>query len=561
MGCEQSTNYRAGLYALLLGLGQRTEIYPMLRRHFLSESANAIMDFAAFALRCERQLELDYCSNKDLMGADHPDSYQPKSDQLGSDQLGADRPGVLRYGCYGSFLDPSDYSFDAQKPHLTFSVGAINVRKLKKLLLQDEVYWGSDQFNAAWLKHCLLRGVPHAWIYMVSSALKRPIPWWVKDPTYGKDRACDFTALVAVGPEDGLPMAITYNQGTFLDDGTLDDMLVLLESTGVRPAGIVYDRDLIEPGSFIDRNLADYIQEHQLIVIEHQGLLHPSDFAAALQAHGGSLVKRDELKGKCGATIGRMIAWGPDFYDDTPRWCGLYRQPDLNYQLNAELERKVKLELERLKNQIAQHDTTKLTPDAVWRWVQPQLRDFIEVVTADDGTLTVQRNEEVYAKAVARAGVTVLKTNHKFSAKKLWQRYAARLELQRFVLLAYMLCGPDTGSKFLNLLPGRLMVALVSAVLRHQVKAYCRELKLDYNYTLDGLAQVKVRASDASGAPSACSELTGDLARLLAQFGIKPEDFESLGVERGHLKEVDPVRVLPSPVPKRVPLKVKLPVD
>ncbi len=34
MGGEQSTDYRDGLYALLLGLGQRTEIYPMLRCHF-----------------------------------------------------------------------------------------------------------------------------------------------------------------------------------------------------------------------------------------------------------------------------------------------------------------------------------------------------------------------------------------------------------------------------------------------------------------------------------------------------------------------------------------------
>ena len=268
----------------------------------------------------------------------------------------------------------------------------------------------------------------------------------------------------------------------------------------------------------------DNIKEHGLQPICS---IHPDyvGFGLTLEHYGASLEGHPEfaLKGKHSEILGRVDPWDPDFpygsrdEDEPPSaWMGLYCLPQ-QAALRREFTDALAAEEQRLAALIAAGEPV---------YVRSHLKRYLKLIPDKHGQLQLVRRDKLVQERLKHAGFVVLDSLQDIAPELLWERYAARLDLQRLAVFAWQLAEANKATKSEPALQGRMTAAFVTAVLMQQIVAWCERAQLDVAAVLTALESCTlVRSANGS---YQLAELSDDAATVLTKLGLNPDQVADL---------------------------------
>ena len=184
-----------GFYAMSLGIGYQTGLYPALQNTFGPLHANALMDYANFSI-------------VDRSDASHLYEAAMEEEVLFSRKLYSD---TWLSDLFEKKLDPDDI----------------------------------HAFKMRWITECMSRGVKSIWLSIDGSnndsfVRKSSLPEKGKAKS-GKNRNL-ISYIYAVDAETGLPITYFVNDGSVSDSKALQQVAELLKGAGYKVKGVLLDR-------------------------------------------------------------------------------------------------------------------------------------------------------------------------------------------------------------------------------------------------------------------------------------------------------------------------------
>lgn len=193
----------SGLYALLLGIGHRTSLYPLLIDSYGPLYANAIMDFAMYSIKEKSNIAQTY---EDTMSNQVLFSKENHSDSWLSDFFGNKMTGEQNY-----------------------------------------------RFRDAWIQNCKEQGILKVWISIDGSnnncEAQKCILAEKGNAKSGKNVNV-VSYLYAVSATDGCPVTYFVNNGGKVDSKALQKMMLYIEGHGIEIEGVILDRGFCTHDTF-----------------------------------------------------------------------------------------------------------------------------------------------------------------------------------------------------------------------------------------------------------------------------------------------------------------------
>lgn len=466
---HHQSQIHAGLYALCLGIGLKTGLYPMLQDVFGPKSGNAIMDDAMYSLRTR-------CGATQLFEVE-------MSDQL-----------LFSSKCLS---DTWFSTFFAEK------------------MPANEIH----AFRMKWLEHCAAAGSSSVWLCIDGSnndcaSVKSDKARDGFAKSGGSGHVINY--MWAVDAKTGTPVTWFVNHGAMPDCKAIDEMIRFLSASNLSVEGVILDR------GFVSQEVLDLITSRGMNYVV---MLKSSTwgFTEMMKRHAQEIrwnVRRcvsddgifgivDEVKVFAGSEKTSCI--------------GLYFAGMRSSLRAVELIRKIRENARALRAQIEAGKAELEIPDDVVSYLSLQ-KEADKIVGLD-------YNFETWQGAVDAKGYHAIASSDMRSAEEIHELYQLRdVSEKQFSILKSQIDGGVTRVHEDPSIEARLCMGFISSILRTEIEHACEELHLDTNVMI-GRADDAYLLFMPNDRYEAIHNLSNRFKKLLEKFDVLESHFDLLAEE------------------------------
>jgi hypothetical protein len=484
-----------GLYALTLGIGYETGLYPILQNAYGPLHANILMD----------------------------------------------------YGIY-SILEQSDVSMhfpDRMAQRVIFSKDCVSDSWLSDFF-QNRIT-GNDNaaFRSQWLDACKKRGVTKAWISIDGSnnncdALACDLA--EKGHSKSRKNTNVVSYMYAVNAEDGRPITYTVSNGGKVDSKAFQKMAALLASHGIETEGVILDRAFCTHDVF---HLLDRLGYPYVVMLQSNTFGHTQMVAEHSETIRWRVPYAVGEKGLFGLSKKKQIfrqhpeeAFVNLFFDASN---GSQRALSLLGKV-MKATREIRADIQRGKAPV----------------VPPSLAKYITLNGEGHG-ITVEHDYGLWQKDMDLKGYSSIASSEDFGPQEVDRVYHLRdaSETQYSILKSQL--GYDvTRVHSTPGIQNKFCACFIAAIIRSEIMNACKALGYATNQMIREVDRIELLLLP-NGTYTAIHDESARAKELLSLYDIVPSDFDSIATDvnnRLSSSMNSQVRVKPSHE-KREPPKAK----
>ena len=458
---------RCGLYALALGAGWESGLYPLLTEAYGPRTSNLVMDYAMYSM------------------AHHSNVAQTFGERMADEVLFSERL-------------PSENRLSE-----LFSTG-----------LDEE---STFRFRDAWLARCVENGLSSVWISIDGSNSDSSVssPELVE---HGKAKSRLNTGLVgymyAVDAESGTPVSYLVYNGGKVDVKALNMMVAYLKGHGVSVAGVILDRAFCahEVLSMLGREGYEYVVMLKSNTWGHQEMM---------AAHGADVRWNvRNLVGK-GGLFG--VSSRARLFKDHP----LEANATLFFDARNGAERSVTL-LDKVLDAVAAART--MLREGRTPSVPVPLARYVSVGEAA-GEWRVGLNPDELQKAVDAKGYGTIASSLALTPSEANRIYHLRDASEKQYMFMKTQLGSSVARVHSTAgIMGKFAACFAAGILRSLILNACRARKMVPNKMLLEMDRL-ILLLNGNDLYSAIHDESARQKALLAAFGILPEDLDAIAGE------------------------------
>lgn len=457
-----------GLYALVLTIAIKTGLYQTLTKNYGFLAANAIMDYAMYAIFCR---------------TDEPKTFTEL---------------MANHVCFS--VVPYSDSWYSQ----FFQSG-----------MSEDI---NGRFREDWLNYNLKHNMIHE---VAISAYGMSVDCGPEEnPSAAQDNATVLWTVIAEGPHKGMPVTYTICSGNDPVDAQLNDMLALWKKQNVQARVLLTDRGILD-----DELLTTLQDKH----IEFTAKLQESSegFQTMFEKYGEALPLnvRYVLEGGISGVTEDHIR--PYKHSEQSFCAGLFYDFVQGAKRRASMLEEVRLK----KQELEQDLNSKSACEKSDKEEEKDNRDihipeFFKIVDKS-GLKTVEIAYDLLQEKWTRQGYYSLITSVHMSPQEMNKDYDLFNTLEEQISLLKSQeeeVHVETRAGWEN----KLFVDYITAVIRNEIVLACREEKLDTNLVISFLENVIYNKID--GYYWFLDAFPGDTRELFEHFGIDQSLLEGLSV-------------------------------
>ncbi len=462
--------YHYGLYALVLGIVQKTGLYSILRDTYQVTAANALLDYCMFLIHhgpCTAELFEEAMREQALFSSERVDE-----------------------SWYSAFFESTIVEELNQEMRLQW------VRKLKAaglksvwLVVEDSKY--DDKVR---------KGTPAQRGHAESQGADSALPGY----------------MVAVDAQSGRPVTYSVYEGPSPDRSAFHQMSTFLNASQIEIEGVILGRD------FAAEDLLGTILSFGWKYV----LLLPSESYGQQQMireHGKTLQWRMQYRipqtGLFGISDNRQLFWG----HETTSEISLFYDGLQGSSLSVRQMRQLDDEMVRLKAEFAQGKTPV---------VSAEFRQFLSLDLTDHECRIVE-NHESLENALRANGFFAVATSGGMDPQTALHTFELRdcAKMQICILRSQEGC-PAPAIPSAPGIHGRLAAAFLSGVIRAEIQLACKELQLDTDTAIQALDKIgMVRLDDEDYAD--LKTMAENQKQLFLKFSLSPEEVRQISADVG----------------------------
>ncbi len=499
---------RVGMYALTLGIGFSTGIYPILQKAVGPEHGNAIMDFAMYSIQARSNVAQHFES---AMEEQMVFTRKPWSDsaysKLFKEDLSLDRIHEFRTAWLNKYLETK------QKSETNDASGENGEPREKKVWLCID---GSNN-------DCAVTDSELAQLGHAKSLRETEI----------------VSFMWAVDAETGMPVTWFVNNGSMPDCKAVDEMIRFLADKHVQIEGAIVDR------GFASQAVLDLITSKKM---EYIVMLksNTNGYREMMLRHA------DEIRGQVTKTVSDDGIFGTTdnvkvFGNSSADSCvGLFFVWMKNCSRGIKLLGKIRKQRRALE---------ALIREGKKPIVPAEFKKYLKVEEPEDGTYTVNYDYEQWQAATDGSGFHAIASSSERTAEEIHALYQLRdVSEKQFSILKSQLGGDTTRVHSDHSIEARFAVAFIASVIRTEIMNACKRCDWDTNEMILKTNRAYMLRM-TGGSYEFVENLPTDLLQLMVHFGVQAEHLRKLADDI-NLQENQPVydqeRKLPSIEPKHV---------
>ena len=481
-----------GMYALTLGVGLQSGVYPILQNIYGLANGNAIMDYAMFSI-------LERCNTTQLFQERMEDSVLFSTEALSD----------------------SWYS------------------NLFSTKLNDQMHFG---FKIAWINHCKTLGIRKIWVSIDGSnndceVKASELCEYGKNKSHNKNKTM-VSYIEAVSAIDGMPVTYFVNEGGVVDCKAFQELITFLKVYEFEIEGVIMDRGFCTP------DIIHTLQEYNLNYV----IMLPQDTKGfketlarnyeAIRWKPRYLVNPNGVFGI--AEEGKIWAKHKD-----KAFINLFFSGANGSIHSIQLIQKICKEMENAEKSIA------IGRNPV---IDKSLEKYFDIAKDNNGRITsISYDYEEWESSLNTKGYFGMISSLDYGPKKVYEinRLRDNSETQFSILksqegfdVTRVHTTPGIKSKF--------AVGFLTSILRHGISSACKRADLDTNYMIRKINRIKFMLT-ANGIYTPIRKYLGDQIRLLEAVNIQPDDF-ILFAQEYNKRLLNPIHSQKHRIPEHVPV-------
>jgi len=458
---------RCGLYALSLGAGWASGLYPLLSEAYGPKTANLVMDYAMYSMQ------------------HHTNVAQTFGDSMADSVL--------------------------------FSERIASENRLSELFREGLDEENTFRFRDIWLDRCVADGLSSVWLSIDGSNNDCDVSN-SELVEHGKAKSRLNTGLVsymyAVDAEKGRPVTYMVYNGSKVDVKAIQGMVSYLKGHGISVAGIILDRafcghDVLE---MLGQNGYEYIVMLKSNTKGHIDMM--TEYGSEIRWNIGSLVGKGGLFG---------ISSRKRLFKDY----ALEANTTLFFDGRNGSERSITL-LDKVLE--ATSEAEKMFAEGRVPEIPEGLRKYISI-EEKEGRHVVTLSSAELQKAVDSKGYGTIASSLPFPPAELNRLYHLRdTSEKQYMFMKTQLGGSVTRVHSTEAILGKFAACFAASILRHEILHACQERKLVPNKMLLEMDRI-ILLLNRNDLYSVVHDESSRQKMLLAAFDIRPEDLDTIAGE------------------------------
>lgn len=475
----------AGLYALTLGIGYETDLYPIVHDAYGPLHGNILMDYAMY-----------------------------------------------------SILEQSDVSMhfpDRMAQHVLFSKDCPSDSWLSDFFQKKITENDNAVFRSQWLDACKRRGITKAWVSIDGSNNDcDAVSCTLAEKGHAKSgkNTNIISYMYAVNADDGRPITYTVSNGGKVDSKAFQKMATLLSSHGIEMEGVILDRGFCthEVFELLDRLGYPYVVMlqgdtfgHTQMVAEHSETIRWRVPYAVGEKGLFGLSKRKQLFGQ----------------HPEEAFINLFFDASNGSQRSLTLIAKIQKATKEIQAQI-QKGKKPVVPRSLAKYIS---------LRQDDQTLSVEHDYTKWQKDIDLKGFCSIASSEDLGPEEVDRVYHLRdaSETQYSILKSQL--GYDvTRVHSTPSIQNKFCACFIAAIIRAEIINACKKLGYATNQMVRELDRIELILLP-NGTYTAIHDESARAKELLSLYDIIPADFDSIATDVNNRRSSSmnsQVRVKPS---------------
>lgn len=451
-----------GLYALVLGIGYKTKLYPILHEVYGPLYGNAIMDYAMYSIL----------------------------DRTDTSQLFPER----------------------MVQQVLFSKEAYSDSWFSDFFRNQMTENANYQFKIRWAQECAQRGVSKVWLSIDGTN---------NDCMVMKSNLCEqgnakshtnsniISYIWAVNAEDGCPITYFVNNGGMTDCKAFQKMAKFLKNVGIEIEGIIVDR------GFCTHDVLETIEEcgfPYIVMLKSDTYSHTQMMAQFADTIRWKVPYVVNDKGIFGISDKKQIfAQHPE-----KAYIHLFFDGVNGTARSVTLINKIRIAARGLQKRINAGERPTVPREMI---------PFLSVVENED-SWKIEYNYEAWQKAMDCKGFCSIASSADLNSEKVNQLYHLRDASEKQYMIMKSQLGFDTTRVHsTKSIENKFAVCFIASIFRSQIMTACKKLTYDTNQMIREIDRVAlVLLTD--GLYGAINNQTNRQKELLGEFNIQAEHFK-----------------------------------
>lgn len=457
----------AGLYALCLGASIQNGLYKLVQEQFGPLHGNAVMDYAMFSI------------------ISRLDVTQLFPERMAEEVLFSDKV----------YSDSWFSELFTNKIH------------------KDEIH----SFKLKWLQECKIRGMAKAWISIDGSNNDCQVSdSGLADQGKAKSRKnVDLVSYIyAVNATNGMPITYCVNDGSVVDSKAFQLMCMLLEDSGIEIEGVIIDR------AFCTKDV--------LAMIRESGYRYVLMLKSNTYGHTQMMEEyADLIRWKAAYCVGDNGLFGITekkkvFHSSNEEaYINLYFDGANGSERSVSLIKKIRKNAREIQARIDKGEKGS---------VPGNMKKYLNIEQAD-GISKVVYNYEAWQKNMDEKGYYSIASSEAFGAEETNGIYHLRDASEMQFMIMKSMEGfrvsrvhSDAG------IESKFAICFIASILRCGIMNTCRGLGYDTNRMLKEIDRIQLLLK-GDGRYYPIKNYTSRQKELLAQFDVRPENFEAIALD------------------------------
>lgn len=466
-----------GMYALSLGIGYQSGLYPILQQVYGPLYGNAIMDYAMYSIM------------------DRTDTTQLFTDRMAREVL--------------------------------FSKEAYSDSWYSELFHTHMLEDSNHRFRTEWLKECSRRGITKAWISIDGSNNDCEVKnsdLCEKGNAKSHTNADIVSFIWAVDIRTKTPITYFVNNGGMVDSKAFQKMAAFLSSADIEIEGVILDRGFCTHEVFQMLSQCGYPYVVMLKSDTYGHTQMMEEYAATIKWNVRYISGDNGLFG---------IAKEQKLFGNHPEtaWINLYFDGANGTSRSITLIRKIRSAVREMNTAILNQEKPS---------VPKELSAYLSVIK-NGRSWKIEYKYDAWQKALDEKGFCSIASSDNFGPEAVDQLYHARdVSEKQYMIMKSQLGYDTTRVHSTQSIESRFAVCFISAIIRSEICGACRRLGYDSNQMLREIDRV-VLVLMTDGVYASVNNLSKRQTELLEEFGVKPEHFKAFAddVNRRRLNPIN----------------------
>lgn len=482
-----------GMYALSLGIGYATRLYPILQDVYGPLYGNAIMDYAMYSIM------------------DRTDTTQLFPDRMGREVLFSKEP----------FSD-SWYS-ELFRTHMSGD--------------------NNHRFRMEWLKECSSRGITKAWISIDGSnndCEVRNSDLCEKGNAKSHTNSGIVSFIWALDTQTGTPITYFVNNGGMVDSKAFQKMAAFLGSSGIEIEGIILDRGFCTHDVFqmLEQCGYPYVVMLKSDTYGHSKMME--QYAAEIKWNVKYVVNDNGMFG---------VAQEQKVFGSHPEtaWVNLYFDGANGTSRSITLIKKIRAAAKLMDEAILKHEKPS---------VPKELSSYLSV-KKNGSSWKVEYQYEAWQKALDEKGFCSIASSDNLGPETADRLYHLRdVSEKQYMIMKSQLGYDVTRVHSTEGIEGKFALCFIASIIRSEICRACKKLGYDTNQMLREIDRV-VLVLMTDGLYASVNNMSKRQKELFGEFSIQPQYFKTFAddVNRRRLNPINSqIHQLPNEkqlIPKR----------